>query len=185
MFRVKRAVVASLTGALLATGLAASPASATVSEGYVAGTGTIRNDWNDEGVLSLTKYSRSKAVGLWQWVLWAEDATIYGNMGSIRKFALTDIDCVFGENTAYATEDVQMDDGMSNLESDGVVGPATFDYFAANLRDGGSYNADYQLINYMGKSRTVRFLRHKGTGAYMFRDYNGNWTTASYTGTGC
>ncbi|MGC4949274.1 hypothetical protein ACLQ2N_24140 [Streptomyces sp. DT224] len=189
MSRIRSTVVTSLAGALLAvTGLAASPASATVSEGYIAGTGTIRNDWNDEGKLSLTNHARSKAVGLWQWVLWAEHAMIYGNMGSAREFKLSDIDCVFGENTKWATEYVQMDGGMSSLETDGVVGPATFDYFASHLRDGGSYNDRYQLINYMGDGRTVRFLRSKTSGAYMFQainGYNGLWTTASYTGTGC
>ncbi|MGC5412935.1 hypothetical protein ACPXCX_56165, partial [Streptomyces sp. DT225] len=73
---------------------------------------------------------------------------------------------------------------MSSLETDGVVGPATFDYFASHLRDGGSYNDRYQLINYMGDGRTVRFLRSKTSGAYMFQainGYNGLWTTASYT----
>lgn len=189
MSKIRATVVTSLAGALLAvTGLAASPASATVSEGYIAGTGTIRNDWNDEGILSMSKHTRSKAVGLWQWVLWAEHATIHGNWGSIREFKLSDIDCVYGQNTAWATEDIQLIKGGYSLETDGIVGPATFDFFASRLRDGGSYNDDYQLINYMGDGRTVRFLRSKKSGAYMFQainGYNGLWTTASYTGTGC
>jgi hypothetical protein len=73
-FRYSTAAVAA--GAILGiTVLSASPASANVSEGYVAGAGMVTDDWGDEGALSQNSHARVFANGLWQWVLYAEGAT--------------------------------------------------------------------------------------------------------------
>ncbi|WP_307183907.1 hypothetical protein [Streptomyces canus] len=99
--RVLAAAAAIATGGVLA--LAPTPASASVSQGYVIGVGAATDDWGDEGPLSASQHSKSYAVGLWQWVLWAEGVKEPNG----TQFDMGDIDCRFGSTTTYATKQLQ------------------------------------------------------------------------------
>ncbi|MBX9397164.1 peptidoglycan-binding protein [Streptomyces sp. TRM72054] len=170
---IKRALVAlAACTALGLTALSASPASASISQGYIFGSGTITDDWGDEGPLwAGGKYQTSNAVGLWQYVLWAEGATEKDG----TAYDYSDIDCVFGANTTYATKKLQTRWG---LKADGIVGSKTFSIADNHLR--GSTGKVY----YFGKARAVTFVRSSG-GAYRFENPEAGvgsnlWETAKY-----
>ncbi|MBC7269338.1 MAG: peptidoglycan-binding protein [Streptomyces sp.] len=155
-----------------ATTLSTTPASANISQGYVFGSGTITDDWGDEGPLwSGSQYRISNAVGLWQYVLWAEGA-IEQN-GTAYDYA--DIDCDFGPNTTYATRRLQSRWG---LDADGAVGGQTFSIADNHLR------GDTGRVTYYGRARAVTFIRTTG-GAYRFENPEAGvgsnlWETARY-----
>ncbi|MCQ4206467.1 peptidoglycan-binding domain-containing protein [Streptomyces longispororuber] len=170
---VRTSLVALATCVVVgATALGTSPASANVSQGYIAGSGTIIDDWGDEGPLwSGSKYRTSNAAGLWQYVLWAEGATEQN--GSAYDYA--DIDCDFGDNTTYATKKLQSRWGV---DPDGAVGSQTFSIADDHLR--GSTGR----VTYFGKVRAVTFIRTSG-GAYRFENPEAGvgsnlWETANY-----
>lgn len=164
--------VAAATALTLA--VSGTPASANVSQGNIAGAGTITDDWGDEGPLSTSHYSKSRAVGLWQWVLWAErvekrDGTIFGQ---------SDIDCDFGPNTDYATKQLQKRWGLTQ---DGIVGTKTFGRADNNL----FRNTDTaSVLYYEGDSGTKRFVR-LGSGFYSYEPPGSAYIVASYHKTGC
>ncbi|WP_399888894.1 peptidoglycan-binding protein [Streptomyces sp. BBFR51] len=155
-----------------ATALSTSPASANVSQGVVFGSGTITDDWGDEGPLwEGSRYQISNAVGLWQYVLWAEGATEQN--GSAYDYA--DIDCDFGPNTTYATKKLQSRWGLA---ADGAVGGDTFSIADNHLR--GSTGR----VSYVGKVRTITFTR-ASSGSYRFENPEAGvgsnlWETATY-----
>ncbi|MFI6934934.1 peptidoglycan-binding protein [Streptomyces sp. NPDC050287] len=158
MARGKRGLGAAATmaiGGVLA--LAPTPASASVSQGYVVGAGVVTDDWGDEGPLSASQHSNSYAVGLWQWVLWAEAAPETNG----TAFDLGDIDCRFGANTTYATKQLQK---RWRLSQDGIVGKATFS------------RADNELILFEGSGfDTVAYSGSEGD-IYFNRDDVGVYT---------
>ncbi|MCX2927055.1 peptidoglycan-binding domain-containing protein [Streptomyces sp. NEAU-W12] len=87
------AVLGTTLGAVLAVGTL--PASAAVSDGYVSGSGSFRNDWSDETVHA-DYYPRSNAACLWQKILWAEGL-----------LADSEVDGAFGSRTVARTRSLQ------------------------------------------------------------------------------
>ncbi|MDQ0913493.1 hypothetical protein QFZ22_009565 [Streptomyces canus] len=168
--RVLAAAAAIATGGVLA--LAPTPASASVSQGYVIGVGAATDDWGDEGPLSASQHSKSYAVGLWQWVLWAEGVKEPNG----TQFDMGDIDCRFGSTTTYATKQLQ---ARWHLSQDGIVGKDTFSR-ADNelvLFAGGAIDD----VTYGGNDGEIGFWRDE-LGQYNFPVvYEDNeYLTASY-----
>jgi len=121
-----------------------SPAQASVSQGYVAGSGTVTDDWGDEGEMATNAHRYSGATGMWQWVLYADGATESNG----TAFDESDIDCDFGSNTTAATKSWQRSHG---LDDDGRAGPNTLSKADNNLV--GLYNNTQ--VRYVGKAHTV------------------------------
>ncbi|MET8200970.1 peptidoglycan-binding domain-containing protein [Micromonospora taraxaci] len=120
MHRLIRAAALAMAVAMFgAVVTAAAPASASVSQGYVAGSGTWTDDWNDEGPISASTRSYSNVVAMWQMILWADGYLAY-----------SDVDCQFGPVTTAATKKWQTARG---LVADGVVGPKTLAKAATRL----------------------------------------------------
>jgi len=141
--------------ALAITGFAVQPAQASVAQGGVYGSGTITDDWGDEGTLSTTQNSHNSVVALWQLVLNADG-----------YLSTNELDCYFGDTTKAATKRWQSAHGLT---ADGLVGPATFGKADDNLRslsDGGIY--------YHGTSRDVN---------QFYRNSSGRWYVKATTGT--
>ncbi|MGC4806892.1 peptidoglycan-binding domain-containing protein [Micromonospora sp. DT233] len=115
--RAVAAVAVAVTGGALA--VSAAPAVASVSQGYITGSGDWRDDWGDEGPVSASTRSHNNVVGAWQTILWAD--------GYLTQ---ADVDCRFGSATTAATKEWQSDRG---LVSDGVVGAQTLAKAATKL----------------------------------------------------
>ncbi|MEV6104243.1 peptidoglycan-binding protein [Streptomyces sp. NPDC051940] len=176
--KTKAAVFASAAALLLGTGLATAPtAAASTSQGYVYGGGWgqyLWDDWNDEGVVDQNSHRISNATGLWQLVLWADGAIEQNG----TRFDLSDVDCDFGPNTAYATASWQRAIGQGALDDDGSAGPLTWGYHGGYLNDDGN-NRD---ITYAGYPNLLHLRRVNGI--YQFQ-LNGVWHKASYTSATC
>ncbi|MFI2711605.1 peptidoglycan-binding protein [Micromonospora sp. NPDC018662] len=115
-----RALVTAMAVVTFGTlAMSAGPASASVSQGYIAGSGTWTDDWGDEGPVSASTRSHSNVVAMWQMILWADG-----------YLARSDVDCRFGPATTAATKQWQSDRG---LVSDGVVGSKTLTRAATRL----------------------------------------------------
>jgi len=112
--RVLRKVAAPAVGAALAVGLSvtiATPAAASGSysgRAYVYGSGTVSDDFDDEGVVNVTTHRNSNVACLWQTILWAN-----GYLPS------SGIDGIFGDQSDAATRNFQRDRG---LVADGSAG---------------------------------------------------------------
>ena len=138
--------------------MGATPAHATVAEGWVAGIGVITDDWGDEGTLSSNHFRNSGATQLWQWVLFA-DGAIESNG---TPYDVADIDCDFGPNTTYATKDWQRSQGLS---ADGLVGPLTFGKADNKLVEIPLFfNPRAWNVKYVGKAHTVYLYRELDQG---------------------
>ncbi|MFI1565386.1 peptidoglycan-binding protein [Streptomyces sp. NPDC020490] len=167
---VSLAVVAAVGGALALT---ASPASASIAQGYVSGAGDTMNDWGDEGTLSASSHSHSNATALVQQILWAEGVKEQNG----TAFDWSDIDGKYGPNTTYAVKQLQK---MLNsvlgarLTVDGKAGPKTLgaaDFFLADNGNG--------TVTYIGDKHSVTFKR--GGGKYSLKVNNSRgWKVASY-----
>ncbi|MBQ0905658.1 peptidoglycan-binding protein [Micromonospora sp. U21] len=118
--RFRAAAMAMVVATIGTVAISVAPASASVSQGYVAGSGTWTDDWGDEGPISASTRSYSNVVAMWQTILKAEG-----------YLAASGVDCRFGPATTAATKRWQRDRG---LVSDGVVGPKTFAKAATRLR---------------------------------------------------
>ncbi|MFF9034311.1 peptidoglycan-binding protein [Streptomyces sp. NPDC014892] len=180
--RVISAVIGAATVAVL--GLSASPASASVSDGFVSGGGDFDNDWGDEGPLSMNSNTRSNATCLWQQILWAEGA----NEQNGTDFDASDIDGVFGENTRHATMDLQRRWKLEDV--DGIVGPDTFGYLDGRrlVHYDGSESGTLWM-HYNGPTHHF-YITRSGAGRYGFWEGsdNDNGTPiryASYTSRNC
>ena len=115
-----RAVALTTAAAMLGVlALSAAPASASVSQGYIAGSGDWRDDWGDEGPFSASTRSYSNVVAMWQMILWAD--------GYLTR---SEVDCRFGPQTTAATKRWQSARG---LVADGVVGARTLSRAATRL----------------------------------------------------
>ncbi|MGC4794487.1 peptidoglycan-binding domain-containing protein [Micromonospora saelicesensis] len=117
--RIRAATMAMAVATAGAVVIVAAPASASVSQGYVAGSGTWTDDWNDEGPISASTRSYNNVVAMWQKILVADG-----------YLAASGVDCRFGAVTTAATKRWQSDRG---LVSDGVVGPRTLARAATRL----------------------------------------------------
>ncbi|PWR08119.1 hypothetical protein DKT68_16910 [Micromonospora acroterricola] len=119
MFLRIRAVAMAVVAMLGTLAISAAPASASVSQGYVAGSGTWTDDWGDEGPISASTRRYNNVVAMWQMILWADG-----------YLARSGVDCRFGSATTAATKKWQSARG---LVSDGVVGPRTLAKAATRL----------------------------------------------------
>lgn len=93
----------------------ATPAAASGSysgRAYVYGSGTVPDDFDDEGVVSVSTHRSSNVTCLWQTILWAN-----GYLPS------SGIDGVFGDQTDAATRKFQLDKGIT---ADGSAGRASW-----------------------------------------------------------
>lgn len=134
---------------VIAVGVVQSPAHASVAQGSVYGSGTVTDDWGDEGPLSTTKNRHNSVVGLWQGVLIADG-----------YLPASGLDCDFGPNTRAATIAWQSDRG---LKADGEVGPQSFGRADNNLFWNGSE------IRYNGSNSDL---------GSMYRNSAGRWYIA-------
>lgn len=172
--RVVSATIGAATVAIL--GLSASPASASVENGYVSGGGDFTNDWGDEGPLSTSSNTSSNATCLWQQILWAEGA----NEQNGSDFDASDIDGDFGSNTRHATMDLQRRWNLDDV--DGIVGSDTFGYLDGR-----------RLVHYSGSTSGNLWMHYDGpthhfyinrtsSGSYGFYEgsSNDNGTTIRY-----
>ncbi|MFE6623659.1 peptidoglycan-binding protein [Streptomyces sp. NPDC057740] len=151
------AVVSALTAGLLT----AAPSSASVVQGYVVGTGDIKDDWGDEGPLSRVVNNHSNVVALWQGVLFAD--------GYLTN---SDRDCWFGPATEAATKKWQKDRGLID---DGIVGPLTFGRADDHLY------WDGDQIKYDGGVRDIGKMRRDSQGRYYEPASGDAGDYASYT----
>ena len=176
--RTHRIRVAMGLGAAVAAGalaLSAAPASASASSGYVSGAGSLYDDWDDEGTVSTTSKAKSNVSCLWQRVLWAEGATESNG----TAYDLSDVDGVFGSNTAYATKKLQSRWGLT---ADGKVGKKTFTAAGNHLFDPKAVNYDSQRkyrLTYKGKSH-IFYAYRSSTGKWSFYDGNAKLRYAAY-----
>ena len=167
MFRRSAVVALSLAVAsgVVLTGV---PASASVSQGYIMGSGKVTDDWGDEGPLSSRHHKISGATRLWQWVLFAEGATEQDG----TQFDASDVDNSFGPNTTYATKNLQKRWGLT---ADGIVGKNTF----SRADDKLFYGHDDAYIGYPGKRVTLTFLHSNNR--YLTESANGEyWLDTHY-----
>ncbi|GAB2555793.1 peptidoglycan-binding domain-containing protein [Kribbella endophytica] len=166
--RVLSAVVgiAALLGGLSVAGPAQASGSYT-GRAYVAGSGSIWNDWTDEGVVNVSVHRSSNATCLWQAILWAN--------GFLSK---SSIDGIFGDQTAAATRAFQRAEGLS---PDGSAGRQTW-----TAAGGISHTVDASgWVNgvYSGPKNGFD-VRRSGAGNYQFNVGSG-WKWASYNSRTC
>jgi peptidoglycan hydrolase-like protein with peptidoglycan-binding domain len=124
-----------------------------VAQGYVVGTGTLTDDFGDEGPLSTSQNSHNSVVGLWQAILVAD-----GYLGR------SDLECYFGPVTRDATMRWQADRG---LDADGIVGPQTFGRADDNLYWVGDeirYNGTVQDLYNMHRLSNGRYYVQSSEG---------------------
>ncbi|QLQ39942.1 peptidoglycan-binding domain-containing protein [Micromonospora robiginosa] len=148
----KKLLAAALTTTVGIIGFAA-PAHANTSQGFVAGSGAVTDDFGDEGTVSKSSHTRSGATGLWQYILWADGAK--ESDGS--TFDASDIDCDFGPNTEYATKDWQRRYGLG---ADGVVGTGTFGRADNKLAQVGDLGEGQIRVRYNGSVHTFDMIRN-------------------------
>ncbi|MFC8392797.1 peptidoglycan-binding protein [Streptomyces sp. NPDC057238] len=157
------AVALSIAGTLTI----GTPASATVSGGYISGAGTVLDDLTDEGPVKYGQYSG--AVAVWQTILWAD-----GYLGTNHSAA---VDCSFGNNTLAATKQWQRDHG---LVADGVAGPKTFTKAGQYLRASGTNVYGEDIINYDSPRSSLRHLADRDSSGRWIVWANGGERFASY-----
>ncbi|MFF5011540.1 hypothetical protein ACFY3G_53400 [Streptomyces phaeochromogenes] len=173
--RLAAAVAAVATGALA---VSASPASATSSQGYFTGYGSVwTDDWSNEGTLATNSYRYSNATCLWQKILWAEG--VRESNGTVYDEA--DIDGNFGPNTTYTTKTLQTRWGLDN---DGRVGPLTLGKADSNLRYiSGSTSSGTLILWYDGAAHDL-ILHRNSDNTYSFHQ-EGAWRSAAYNYRSC
>ncbi|MER5446921.1 peptidoglycan-binding domain-containing protein [Streptomyces sp. NPDC002764] len=162
--------VAAAVGGGLA--LTASPASASVSQGWFSGSGDPSNDWGDEGTLSASSHARSNATALVQMLLWADGAKEQNG----TAFDWSDIDGKYGPNTTYAVKSWQKLYNSklgAGLVVDGKAGPKTLG--AADV----SLYADGGTVTFQGWKHNVTFKRSGGK-YYLKVNNSRGWKLASY-----
>lgn len=164
------AVVAAAGGALALT---ASPASASIAQGYVSGAGATDNDWSDEGTLSSSSHAHSNATALVQQILWAEGVKEQNG----TSFDWSDIDGKYGPNTTYAVKQLQKllnRDFGAGLTVDGKAGPKTLGFADTFLSDNSN-----GTVTYIGDKHNVTFKRSGGKYSLKVTSSRG-WKVASY-----
>jgi hypothetical protein len=147
MKRLGQALVVTIA-VVLGVGTLAVPANASVAQGYIIGTGTPTDDWNDEGPMSSTQHANSPATGLWQFVLYADGATESNG----TAYDLSDIDWDFGPNTTFATKSWQKAHGVPQT---GAADTATLSKADKKLV---TVVSSRREVQYNGSAHTVGFL---------------------------
>lgn len=164
-------VVAAVAGGIA---LGATPASASISQGFVSGTGAVDNDWTDEGTLSSSSHAHSNATALVQEILWAEGV----KESNGTSFDWSDVDGKYGPNTTYAVKQLQKHYNSYHLSNplvvDGKAGPKTLgvaDWFLVDNGNG--------TVTYLGYKHDVTFKRTGGK-YYVKVNNTKGWKLASY-----
>jgi hypothetical protein len=139
---------------------------ASVSEGFVAGSGVVTDDFGDEGPVDVNSHPSSLAAGMWQAILYADGAHkgLNGD-GTGAVFAPSDIDCDFGPDTKGATQYWQRNHAkFTGNDVDGSAGPMTL-----SVADGSLFNqipgSTQSVIRYNGSVHSILFIRKEGTGS--------------------
>ncbi|MFD5478762.1 peptidoglycan-binding domain-containing protein [Streptomyces hawaiiensis] len=181
--KTSRAVAAVMGAAMVTTlGLAASPASAKASDGWVRGYDKYSDDWDDEGTMSTGTYANSNASCFWQKILWAERALYQYNGGGL-PFSSGMIDGQFGSNTREATIHLQSRWG---LPADGTVGKAELHKAMESVgkRSGSTDRGEKLNLYYLGDEHLFLLDRNE-EGKYRFIDGDGGWRQAGYNYRSC
>jgi hypothetical protein len=166
--RIFRAVVGMT--AVLSGILVAGPAHASGSytgRAYVAGSGTMYDDWTDEGVVSVAVHRSSNATCLWQAILWAN--------GYLSK---SKIDGIFGDQTAAATRAFQRAEGLSPDGSAGRKSWAAAGGVSHTINASGWSNGIYS-----GAKHAIK-VRRSTAGNYQFA-FGTGWKSATYNSRTC
>ncbi|AZP19279.1 peptidoglycan-binding protein [Streptomyces aquilus] len=164
------AVVTAVGGGLALT---ATPASASISQGYVSGAGDPTNDWGDEGTLSSGSHANSNATALVQLLLWADGAKEKNG----TTFDYADIDGRYGSNTTAAVKSWQKlynSREGAGLVVDGKAGPKTLGAADVSLADNGD-----GTVTFWGWKHDVTFKRSGGK-YYVKVNNTRGWKLASY-----
>ena len=181
-----RAISIVIATASLVFFAGAVPAQANVSQGWVAGSGDVSDDFNDEGVTDINTHRQSIATGLWQTILWA-DGAIESNG---TAFDLADIDCDFGPNTQAATRNWQ---STQHIGVDGSAGPQTWGKAGvrnttddpAGLVLGDQIENDQYFVYYFGKQHLITMIRNGaigvGSAKYAYISFGGNGSNTVFT----
>jgi hypothetical protein len=149
-----------------------------VSEGFVAGSGVVTDDFGDEGPVDSNSHPSSLAAGMWQAILWADGA--HEQDGT--AFDTSDIDCQFGPNTTAATRNWQSTHGA---DQDGSAGPQTLGHADDRLSIciNGSTSTQ-SVVRYSGSVHNLFFIRKEGSGsvnhAYQAIGTDGKLRVISY-----
>jgi hypothetical protein len=124
--KLRRRFTAVALIVLTAVGAAfVAPASANVAQGFLLGTGDAKDDWDDEGPLSMSENNHNNVVAMWQYVLWAD--------GYLDEWS--DIDCWFGQDTRDATHRWKNDHPGNGLGDNGIAGDGVFRLVGRGLTD--------------------------------------------------
>jgi hypothetical protein len=162
-------VILSVTG-VLASGVTAQ---ASVSNGYISGSGSLLDDLGDEG--DIYQGNISGATAVWQAILWAD--------GYLDTAYATSVDCHFGSATKAATQEWQ---GDHSVDDDGIVGPKTFAAAGKYLIDAGlsATNSNMRIVEYDSPRSSLRFIaeRNETSGRWLVMiGSSATWRYASYT----
>ena len=152
---------------------------ASVSEGFVAGTFAVTDDFGDEGPVDDISHSSSLAAGMWQAILFADGATEQNG----TAFDASDIDCQFGPNTTAATKSWQSTHGLTGADVDGSAGPQTLS-IADDKLIFQSTTSTQSVVIYLGSVHNILFIRKEGSGsanhAYQAIGTDGTLRVISY-----
>lgn len=153
------ACLAAAASMVFASAAVPAPAHATLAQGVMTGAGDPRDDWADEGPMTVGMHSN--AVAFWQSILFADG------------YISSDYNCLFDANTAAATLKWQ---NAHNLTPTGIADSETLGAASKKfVTDGsGSYH-------YPGPVENIQ-MRRDGNGVYYAYDrLDGNKKkTASY-----
>ncbi|WSL95728.1 peptidoglycan-binding protein [Streptomyces sp. NBC_01718] len=105
----------------------------------------------------------------------------HGAVAPLRGGPYSDVDGVFGPNTAAATVKWQKNHGLGN-DADGWVGPNTWNTAHNWVAAADPSEQDSGTFYHFYRGTRVVLLLHQGvTGVWEFkRDVDGSWYTATY-----
>lgn len=141
--RIRKRVISALlaAGVVGAIAVSTTPASASVSSGYISGQDSWTDDWHDEGPIGVGQHDYSNAAWAWINILWADGK-------------LPGVSCEFDGDVAVATEHWQ-ETYTPNDDADGIVGPKTLTQAESYMtEESGHY------IYHGTEGRTLEFTRN-------------------------
>lgn len=176
--RVLRGAATPFTAAALVLGISAvlttpAAASGTYHGGaYVNGSGSLTDDWNNEGVVNVSTHRNSNVACLWQTVLWADG-----------YLSASDVDGIFGDQTHAATVRWQRDRG---LVADGSAGRNTWTKAGQRLNNSntGTSPDGFWYGGYAGRN-TSFMVRRSSAGNVGFAGADAVVRWASYNTRTC